>query len=559
MKCKIYVALFCLILLVHTTQLSFAQTGWVFGPQSSNKNIEWGFDFVETFDNLQDWQGNNREDVTITKYPDDFPKHADGLQSNWDYYSIVATPSGKNWIAFHGSENVWGGSGKSLCIDLAKTVVDGPSRFGLYFGDGTPESGYDDIYIFHMVKIPKNEWPTHIDSSTGVGTYTAGEPYTWFSSWKFGTINMGMTGPHEFNNELSPYSPFHIIPHIKRYKFAPIFGLALILEPYGIPGGGHSGFWGLGKGIEHLLPGWWGVEFHFKNFTEGAENFTSMDVWIYDESGNSWKALDNTKVQNVSQPFSHKWNFWFFGGNNSRTYTWGPTMESPYYIDDFIINKSRIGPKYFAMKFGYPLIDKVSPDSLIDAASNILIKGLNFGSATDIADATLEITNNADYDNTTVKAVQQITAMTDSTITFNANINGLPVNNGLFYLFFTRKNSVRSPKGFPIFFSSLVTGVGHKSNPRPQSFQLKQNYPNPFNPTTVISYTIAEQSNVFLAVYNVRGQLVRILVNGVVQPGENQVQWNGRDASGQLAPSGIYFYKLKTKSVVLSRKMLFLK
>ena len=37
----------------------------------------------------------------------------------------------------------------------------------------------------------------------------------------------------------------------------------------------------------------------------------------------------------------------FFGGNNSNTYSWGPTMQSVYYIDDVIIDEERIGPRYF--------------------------------------------------------------------------------------------------------------------------------------------------------------------------------------------------------------------
>ena len=74
----------------------------------------------------------------------------------------------------------------------------------------------------------------------------------------------------------------------------------------------------------------------------------------------------------------------------------------------------------------------------------------------------------------------------------------------------------------------------------PSGFVLRQNYPNPFNPTTSIPFSLNEASQVRIEVYNIQGQLVREVANGMHGPGEHQVLWDGRDAYGRQVPSGTY-------------------
>ncbi len=88
----------------------------------------------------------------------------------------------------------------------------------------------------------------------------------------------------------------------------------------------------------------------------------------------------------------------------------------------------------------------------------------------------------------------------------------------------------------------------------PLTFELKQNYPNPFNPTTNIKYNIPVASNVKLAVYNVVGEEVAVLVNGFVQEGFYEVTFNASSL-----PSGVYFYKLQSGNLVQTNKMMLLK
>lgn len=93
----------------------------------------------------------------------------------------------------------------------------------------------------------------------------------------------------------------------------------------------------------------------------------------------------------------------------------------------------------------------------------------------------------------------------------------------------------------------------------PEGFALDQNYPNPFNPTTTISYSLPSVTSVTLEIYNVLGQRVITLVDQTQGAGQYQVDWNSTDQSGNAVASGVYFYRLSTPELTLSKKMLLLK
>ncbi|MBN1327218.1 MAG: VCBS repeat-containing protein, partial [Candidatus Cloacimonetes bacterium] len=88
---------------------------------------------------------------------------------------------------------------------------------------------------------------------------------------------------------------------------------------------------------------------------------------------------------------------------------------------------------------------------------------------------------------------------------------------------------------------------------------LAQNYPNPFNPDTNISFSLQEEGIIRLDVFNMKGQLVRSLVNEELPAGYHIVNWNGKDNENKDVGSGIYLYKLNSKKFNSVKKMLLIK
>lgn len=96
----------------------------------------------------------------------------------------------------------------------------------------------------------------------------------------------------------------------------------------------------------------------------------------------------------------------------------------------------------------------------------------------------------------------------------------------------------------------------------PTAFSLYQNHPNPFNPQTSIRFDVpaaAGRVPVTLAIYSVRGERVRVLVDGERAPGTYTEPWDGRDDHGVAVGSGVYFYSLRAGSYQNSRRMVLLK
>ena len=89
---------------------------------------------------------------------------------------------------------------------------------------------------------------------------------------------------------------------------------------------------------------------------------------------------------------------------------------------------------------------------------------------------------------------------------------------------------------------------------------LHPNVPNPFNPTTTIAFDLARAGYVRLEVFDVGGRSVRVLVDEVRPAGRNhRVVWDGLDAAGARASSGVYFYRLVAGDLTATRKMIVVK
>ena len=100
-----------------------------------------------------------------------------------------------------------------------------------------------------------------------------------------------------------------------------------------------------------------------------------------------------------------------------------------------------------------------------------------------------------------------------------------------------------------------VTAVGDDSAGPPQATILAAIYPNPFNPRTTIAYELAETATVELAIYDLRGMLVRVLEAGPRSVGRHEATWDGQDKAGHGAPTGTYFCRLSTPQGSQTRKL----
>jgi flagellar hook capping protein FlgD len=85
--------------------------------------------------------------------------------------------------------------------------------------------------------------------------------------------------------------------------------------------------------------------------------------------------------------------------------------------------------------------------------------------------------------------------------------------------------------------------------------KLLQNKPNPFNPGTRIDFQLLAPESVHLAVYDIRGRLVRVLLDAPLPAGDAAVNWDGTDHLHRPVHSGIYIYRLETPSFSESKKM----
>ena len=107
-----------------------------------------------------------------------------------------------------------------------------------------------------------------------------------------------------------------------------------------------------------------------------------------------------------------------------------------------------------------------------------------------------------------------------------------------------------------IDYSSIVGAVGEA----PEITVLSlANYPNPFNPETTIRFDIPCRAQTRLSIYNIRGQLVKTLVDQPMDTGEHFAVWNGTDTSDKPVSSGVYLYRLESAEHVITKRMLLMK
>ena len=124
------------------------------------------------------------------------------------------------------------------------------------------------------------------------------------------------------------------------------------------------------------------------------------------------------------------------------------------------------------------------------------------------------------------------------------------------YAFIQNNNTKRIIQGMRLVNSTSIENTDINVI---EKFSLEQNYPNPFNPTTQISYSIPKQDIVEINIYDIKGNIIRTLVNSTKTSGKYSVTWDAKSDFGKLVPAGLYFYQLKSSDNIQTKKMLLVK
>jgi len=91
------------------------------------------------------------------------------------------------------------------------------------------------------------------------------------------------------------------------------------------------------------------------------------------------------------------------------------------------------------------------------------------------------------------------------------------------------------------------------------TFSTLTNYPNPFNPETTISFITPREGSTKLSVFNIKGQKLITLHNGLLREGHHRIVWNGLDEKGTAVSSGIYFVRVEMNGISQTHKMILMK
>jgi len=266
-----------------------------------------------------------------------------------------------------------------------------------------------------------------------------------------------------------------------------------------------------------------------------ADSLFQVEVWGWTDDANMWGNSLGFEV--------------FTTGGDA----WGSHVDSLVIVDTFIFN-SGAELKASVKQYSRSLLDM----SIDPAASNWGYNGFSLG-LVNFGAAIIDLSTPVRFGDLYLKVVDP-TRLPD---TFS-----VVIDSSFFPPAGTFKYSPFGGTGFaPHFIKGTVTvensldagDFGDAVAVVPNTYKLSQNYPNPFNPSTKIEFYNASKGRVSVDVYNIMGQKVKTLVDAEMGVGWQEVLWDGTDASGNSAASGIYFYKMSAGDFSQIKKMLMVK
>lgn len=377
-----------------------------------------GFMMVETFDHYHDFTGSG-EGAVCSGTPTPEPSHTGSMVPITCYEFWSKTPVSERgvWLSDFGPDLRI--TGKSVKLDMRYHAYrpdvgddlngnwskqQGFQRIGWFIGDGSITSGYNEIYVFMRLKVPKSMFPTYLPErrswgefydKDGLPTPSDNRLYTWVYLTFF-QISTGMTGYSEWNGESNAegttrqtetlYGDAEVFLNFRTTNNQENYGwrqhnYTNVFERYNV------NVWNtpLFYDRQQYFDKWVGIELRYKLESTPTAEDGEFQAWAYTESGRALEVIHRTGLLfrpypghqayhgtwggYALDPASHKFNKIVIGGNSKNNFwLWGETMDSTYYLDDLIIDTNRIGPKYY---------DLLQPEPDIYAPSNLLITNKN--------------------------------------------------------------------------------------------------------------------------------------------------------------------------------------
>ncbi len=300
-----------------------------------------------------------------------------------------------------------------------------------------------------------------------------------------------------------------------------------------------------------------------RDLTEGLVAFYPFDGNAQDMSGEDNHGAPNENAILTTDRFGNPDSAYYFNGINSHIIVPGSSsLDSPDTASTQFAWIQLDGFSQVGSTFGPILMKSTS------SANSFMYRldvsqggfGVAFGNWYNSAGGTYDVEMDtwfnvaAAWDGQTVRFYVNGVLIAEPEITADLNQDGRPLviggdYPGAYESFWGKIDEVRVYNR-ALSGAEIAELAGNQSSSAPFSapsdLVISTGYPNPFGSSTSISFRIPETSSVTIEVFDLAGRRVRQLAAGEIYSREGTVSWDGRDAGGRLAPSGVYHYRLRT-------------
>ncbi len=300
--------------------------------------------------------------------------------------------------------------------------------------------------------------------------------------------------------------------------------------------------------ITHVAPYDGNITFFRK--TSSEPNHDYLTFYIDGTVIAAWSgAMDWTEMSYPVVAGSHTYK-WTYAKDGSTS-----TGNDSAWIDDIVFPGT--GTAASAL-----IYTPVSNINFVDVAPNttvstdILIR--NLGSAALQGELAVPVGFTLSLNNVVLPSVYNFNIPANANRTFTLSyVAGATVPTFDSELLFTTNDPETPVVSIPVHVAGSSANDDNQNSPAVT--RLDKNYPNPFNPETTIRFSIKNAGDVNLNVYNMKGQLIRRLVNQNLAAGPHHVVWNGKDDNGNSVASGIYLYRMESLGFSATQKMMLMK